>query len=148
MERGQADGVQCRTVEIFESFGISEELLRDAFHILEISFWQQDEEGKLIRGRRTADVAPNMTHMPHVILNQANVNGLLLGAMGKFGGKANVEYGVTVKSVDVDEAVAGDADAYPCTVAAEKDGTEIAYKAKYTLVSPDHINTTLAHGVY
>lgn len=28
---GQADGVQCRTVEIFEAFNLSEELLREAY---------------------------------------------------------------------------------------------------------------------
>ncbi|RMD44245.1 hypothetical protein DV735_g848, partial [Chaetothyriales sp. CBS 134920] len=35
MTVGQADGVQCRTVEIFESFGLSEALLKDAYHVME-----------------------------------------------------------------------------------------------------------------
>lgn len=35
---GQADGVQCRTVEIFESFGIGDELLRASYHVLEVVF--------------------------------------------------------------------------------------------------------------
>ncbi|KKY19604.1 putative phenol 2 [Diplodia seriata] len=30
LRTGQADGVQCRTVEVFESFGIAEELLKEA----------------------------------------------------------------------------------------------------------------------
>lgn len=135
MERGQADGVQCRTVEIFESFGLSEEMLRDAFHILEVAFWQQDNAGKLARTRRTADTAPGLTHMPHVILNQAIVNGLLLGSMKRSGGKANVEYGVTVKGIQIDEDPVEDEDAYPCKVTAEKEGKEVTYNAKYVLVS-------------
>jgi phenol 2-monooxygenase len=34
----QADCVQCGTVEDFESFGILEELLREAYHVLETVF--------------------------------------------------------------------------------------------------------------
>lgn len=36
---GQADGVQCRTVEILESFGLADRLLREAYHALELAFW-------------------------------------------------------------------------------------------------------------
>ncbi|KAF6525025.1 hypothetical protein HZS61_010820 [Fusarium oxysporum f. sp. conglutinans] len=35
LEIGQADGVQCRTVEIFENLGISERLLEEAYHVME-----------------------------------------------------------------------------------------------------------------
>ena len=42
MTMGQADGVQCRTVEIFESFGIGEGLLREAYHVLEVVFWADE----------------------------------------------------------------------------------------------------------
>lgn len=134
MELGQADGVQCRTVEVFESFGIAEDLLRDAYHVLEVAFWLSNARHNLVRTSRTADTAPGLSHQPHVILNQARVNGLLLDAMRRFNGQ-EVDYGYVVKGVQVDSAAAADAEAYPVTVTAEKDGLEEVFKAKYVLVS-------------
>lgn len=131
---GQADGVQCRTVEVFESFGLSEELLREAYHVLEVAFWSADGKGGLHRTSRTADTAPGLSHQPHLILNQARVNAFLLEAMRKSNGR-EVEYGYTVKSVEVDESTAGDPEAYCCTVVAERDGVDEVFKAKYVLVS-------------
>ena len=43
LTEGQADGVQCRTVEIYESLGVAEELLREAYHVMELAFWSVDE---------------------------------------------------------------------------------------------------------
>ncbi|KFZ07827.1 hypothetical protein V502_09725 [Pseudogymnoascus sp. VKM F-4520 (FW-2644)] len=132
LEIGKADGVQCRTVEVFESFGIAEEMLREAYHVLEVNFWGANEEGNLAWTGRTADTAPGLSHQPHVILNQARVNGLLLDAMNRFNGQT-VDYGYNVKGVQVDSAIAGDLDAYPVTVITEKDGVEETFKAKYAL---------------
>ena len=36
---GQADGLQCRTLEIFESFGLVERILKFCCPVLEICFW-------------------------------------------------------------------------------------------------------------
>ena len=132
---GQADGVQCRTVEVFESFGIVEELLREAYHVLEVTFWNPDGKGGgIVRTRSAADTAPGLSHQPHVILNQARINGLLLEAMRRFNGQ-EVDYGYRVLDVRVDEERASDLDAYPVTVRTEKDGKEVVFEAKYVLVS-------------
>lgn len=65
---GQADGVQCRTVEVFESFGLSEELLRDAYHVLETVFWSSDKNGGIVRRSRTVSTHespfPSLGNMP------------------------------------------------------------------------------------
>jgi phenol 2-monooxygenase len=160
MQLGQADGVQCRTVEVFESFGLAEELLKQGYHVLEVAFWSSGEGGGLVRTRKTADTMPGLSHQPHVILNQAKVNGFLLDAMRRENGQG-VDYGVSVKDVKVD--VAADAvktngtltngthpevngitngisalaneDEYPVTVTTERDGVEEVFKAKYALVS-------------
>ncbi|KAK5061600.1 hypothetical protein LTR84_008144 [Exophiala bonariae] len=132
MEMGQADGVQCRTVEVFESFGISEELLREAYHVLEVAFWSADGKGGIHRTSRTADTQPGLSHQPHVILNQARINSLLLDLMHRNGGKP-VEYGYTVKSVDVDASLVDQPSAHAVTVIAEKNGKEETFKAKYVL---------------
>ena len=42
LELGQADGVACRTVEMFEAFGLSEQLVREAYWVNETVFWRPD----------------------------------------------------------------------------------------------------------
>ncbi|PVH75655.1 putative phenol 2-monooxygenase [Cadophora sp. DSE1049] len=132
MKMGQADGVQCRTVEIFESLGLSEDLLREAYHVLEVAFWASDESGKLVRTSQAADTAPGLSHMPHVILNQAIINRFFLEDMKKSNGQG-VDYGYSVKSVEVDEEKAGDESAYPVRVVATRDGKDEILEAKYVL---------------
>ncbi|EXJ90946.1 hypothetical protein A1O1_04053 [Capronia coronata CBS 617.96] len=138
MTMGQADGVQCRTVEVFESFGMAEDLLREAYHVLEVAFWAPSpaDPSRLHRASRTADTQPGLSHQPHVILNQARINGFMLDKMRAMGA-AEVAYGYTVKGVVVDAdaelAQENDPDEYPCTVVAERDGKEVVLKAKYVL---------------
>ncbi|KAJ5453481.1 uncharacterized protein N7458_004437 [Penicillium daleae] len=132
MKMGQADGVQCRTVEIFESFGIGEELLREAYHVLEVNFWADEGTGAIKRTGRTADTQPGLSHQPHVILNQARINGLLIELMHKYNDQ-QIDYGYNVTSVEVDSAAAADPESYPVTVTAEKDGKIETFAAKYAL---------------
>jgi phenol 2-monooxygenase (NADPH) len=80
---------------------------------------------------------PGLSHQPHVILNQARVNGLLLDAMRRFNGQ-EVDYGYKVKSVEVDSQSHLDVDTYPVTVATERDGKEEIFHAKYVLVCLPH----------
>ncbi|OBT98270.1 hypothetical protein VE01_03135 [Pseudogymnoascus verrucosus] len=129
---GKADGVQCRTVEVFESFGIAEEMLREAYHVLEVNFWGSNAEGNLVWTGRTADTAPGLSHQPHLILNQARVNGLLLEVMERFN-EQRVDYGYEVKKVQVDSGEAANPEAYPVTVVTVKEGVEEIFKAKYAL---------------
>lgn len=133
LEIGQADGVQCRTVEVFDSFGLAEELLREAYHVLEVAFWTSDPSGDGIkRTRRNADTEVGLSHQPHVILNQARINGILIAAMNKWSGQ-EVDFGYVVKTVSVDSEAAKDPQAYAVTVVAEKDGQDEVFKAKYVL---------------
>ena len=145
---GQADGVQVRTVEIYESFGLSEDLLREAYHILEVCFWGVDEggngneQGGIKRKSRSIDTEKGLSHLPHVILNQARMNGLMLGKMEtilkeqgrwKEGTSNGIEYGWAVKRVDIDEKRKNDPNAHCVKVTAEKDGKEEVWEAKYVL---------------
>ncbi|KAL2155698.1 hypothetical protein VTH82DRAFT_440 [Thermothelomyces myriococcoides] len=130
---GQADGVQTRTVEIFDSFGVAEDLLREAYHVLEVAFWGPDPNspGEIVRTRYAADKETAISHQPHVILNQARLNQLMTGLLGP---EPPVEYGCEVKEVRVDDRAAiEDPDAYAVTVTAVKNGTERIYRAKYVL---------------
>lgn len=131
LEVGQADGVQTRTVEIFDSFGLAEDMLREAYHVLEIAFWSgENKEGGISRRRYAADLEEGVSHQPHVILNQARVNALMVGdvrrSLGGEGGDG-IEYGVEVTGVRVEDR--------GVRVEAVKGGEKRVYKADYVLVS-------------
>lgn len=157
---GQADGVQCRTVEIFESFGLSDKLLREAYHVLELAFYSPDqdtaldaaghgEQGGGIKWSHYApDTEPGLSHMPHVILNQARINEMITDEMLRRGGR-EIDYGYEVKNVNVDTDKAGDPGAYPVTVTTLRDGVEEVFHAKYALVSClISVHTSRHHGSY
>ena len=83
LEVGQADGLACRSVEMFESFGFAEKVLKEAYWVNEVGFWRLDDGGAgLIRADRIADVEYDLSEMPHVILNQARLHDFFLEAMG------------------------------------------------------------------
>ena len=74
--RGQADGVACRTMEMFEAFGFAERVLKESCWITETTFWKPDENkpDNIVRSGRVQDVEDGLSEMPHVILNQARVH--------------------------------------------------------------------------
>src|ERR1700760_2403809 len=115
LRSGQADGVQCRTVEVFESFGLDTELKKDAYWVNEVVFWTNSGEDKGIhRLRRTADVLPGISWQPHVILNQARLNDILIEEMTRFSG-SSIDYSTEVTEVSIDSSLTNDPLAYPVT---------------------------------
>jgi len=80
---GQADGVACRTMEMFEAFGFSDRVMKEAYWVNEISFWTPDDadRARIVRSRRIPDHEEGLSEFPHVILNQARVHDFYLDAM-------------------------------------------------------------------
>ncbi|KDN71607.1 putative FAD binding domain-containing protein [Colletotrichum sublineola] len=70
LQQSEADGVQCRTVEIMESMGLSEDLLKEAYHVLELAFWTPDGNGGIRRSHLEPDTEPGLSWLPRVIPNQ------------------------------------------------------------------------------
>jgi 2-polyprenyl-6-methoxyphenol hydroxylase-like FAD-dependent oxidoreductase len=73
---GQADGIACRTMEMFQAFGFADRIDREACQINEVTFWTPDPERPehIRRSDRIQDVEAGISEMPHVILNQARVH--------------------------------------------------------------------------
>lgn len=80
---GQADGLQCRTIEMFEAFGFSERVLKEAYWVNETTFWKPDENQRenIVRSGRIQDTEDGLSEFPHVILNQARVHDFFLDVM-------------------------------------------------------------------
>lgn len=130
LEVGRADGVQCRTVEIFESFELADALLKESYHVLELAFWSQADNERLARTARAPDTPPGLSHQPHVILNQARLNALLLAEIARQRPQQRIDYGHVVTSVRVEN---GD-EAYPVKVTATHESILKTFRAKYVLV--------------
>src|SRR5712692_4881539 len=65
--RGQADGVACRTMEMFEAFGFSERVLREACWINETTFWKPDpaQPENILRSGWVQDTEDGLSEFPH-----------------------------------------------------------------------------------
>lgn len=87
LEMGQADGIACRSVEMFEAFGFAEKVLKEAYYVNEVAFWRPtlDSSGEASTGLHRADliqdVEDGLSEMPHVILSQARVHDFYLERM-------------------------------------------------------------------
>ena len=80
---GQADGIACRTMEMFEAFGFAHKVLQEAYWVNETTFWKPGRTNRhhIERSGRVQDVEDGLSHMPHVILNQARVHDFYLEIM-------------------------------------------------------------------
>src|SRR5882672_10769710 len=77
---GQADGIACRTMEMFEAFGFAGRVMKEAYWVNETTFWKPNDtsKDKVVRHGRIQDVEDGLSVFPHVILNQARVHDFYL----------------------------------------------------------------------
>ena len=131
LELGRADGVACRTVEMFQAFGFAERLVREAYGVNETVFWRPDPDDRtrIVRTGRVQDVADDLSECPHVILNQARVDDYLLEAMRRAPTRLEPDYGLELVGLEVarDES-------HPVRVALTRaDGEAVSVRAKYVV---------------
>lgn len=104
LARGHADGVACRTVEMFEAFGLADTLVREALWVNETAFWSVEESGNgITRTGLVQDVADGLSEFPHVIVNQARMQELLFDNAKKSPSRHEVDYGWQYVSQLIDE---------------------------------------------
>lgn len=80
LKLGQADGIACRTMEMFEAFGFSERVTKEACWINETVFWEPEKANRrnIVRSSRVQDTEDGLSEFPHVVLNQARVHDFYL----------------------------------------------------------------------
>ena len=80
---GQADGVACRTMEMFEAFGFSEKVLKEGYWVNETAFWKPDDQdpNKIIRNSKIQDTEDGLSEFPHMVLSQARIHDFYLDLM-------------------------------------------------------------------
>ena len=131
LQVGQADGVACRTVEMFDAFGLSEKLVREAYGVNETVFWRPDPQdpGRITRTGRVQDVADDLSEFPHVIVNQARLLSYLEVYMARSPSRLAVDYGWEFEGLTL-----GPRDDEPVTVTLKRaDGRTRHVRAKYVI---------------
>jgi phenol 2-monooxygenase len=115
LEVGQADGVACRTVEMFEAFGLADRLVNEAYWVNEVCFWRPDPQQptRIRRTGRIQDTEAGLSEFPHVIVNQARMLAYLRDHMERSPSRLTPWYGLHASGVEIDTSGCAD---YPVKV--------------------------------
>ncbi|GAA6050393.1 hypothetical protein JCM3770_004015 [Rhodotorula araucariae] len=118
LDNGQADGLNSRTLEIFENLGFIESIEKEGSRMSEINFWNPcPETGRLVRTAKIPDTIPGLSRFQQTILHQGRVEAHLLQDAAKHSKGAIVpERSMLPESLEIDESLVGDFDAYPVTL--------------------------------
>jgi phenol 2-monooxygenase len=115
LQVGQADGVACRTVEMFQALGLADRIVNEGYQVNEVSFWRPDprDRTRIVRTGRVQDVEDDLSEMPHLIVNQARMLAYLLEHMQRSASRLRPFYGLHADAVEVDTDTPAE---YPVTV--------------------------------
>lgn len=136
MDKGQADGISCRSMEMFNAFGFADKVMQQGYQVNETTFWKPDPEdpGRIVRNGRIQDVEDGLSEMPHMILNQARVHDMYLDVMRNSASRLEPDYSLRLVDLAVDPA-GGD---HPVTATFERldagrEGQAVAVRARYVV---------------
>lgn len=136
---GQADGIACRTMEMFHAYGFAERVLKEAYWVNETAFWRPDETDRrnIVRSGRIQDTEDGLSEFPHVILNQARVHDFYLDVMRNAPTRLTPDYSCRLVELAVDSA-GGDVLPYPVTAKLERidpghEGETQTLRARYVV---------------
>jgi phenol 2-monooxygenase len=134
IEKGKADGINTRTMEMFQAFGFAEKVKRESYWVNQTNFWMPDPENPahIKRIGRVQDVADDSSEMPHILINQARVHELFLDVMRNSTTRLEPDYNWAVRDLQVDTTT----DEYPVTVTLENTGVN---KGETKLVRANYV---------
>jgi len=114
---GQADGIACRTMEMFQAFGFAKKVEEEACWINEVTFWKPDPQDptRIVRHGRVQDTEDGLSEFPHVVLNQARVHDHYLAHMRNSPSRMEPYYARKVLDLKVEEGAE-----YPVVVRLER----------------------------
>jgi phenol 2-monooxygenase len=112
--KGKADGINTRTMEMFQAFGFADKVKRETYWVNQTAFWMPDPKNPehIKRAGQVQDVADDSSEMPHILINQARLHELFLEVMRNSPSRLEPDYSWEVLSVSVDPTT----DDHPVTV--------------------------------
>ena len=104
LQIGQADGIACRTVEMFQAFGMGDQLCREAYWVNETVFWRPspNDRSKIARAGRIDDTEDGLSEFPHVIVNQARLMEYLLDYARRAPSRLEADYALEFVGLTVE----------------------------------------------
>lgn len=116
---GQADGLQIRSLEIFDSFGFADRAWKEANHMIEMCMWNPGEDGVLRRSDRVPDVPAGLSRFQQIVLHQGRIERFFLDHIKKHSKDTlRVERAVLPETLHIADDACDDhsPDNYPITV--------------------------------
>lgn len=131
IECGHADGITGRTVEVFKTLGLADEIINDGFRFCETATWNSNGQGAGI-GRVSREphfLALTRFGMDTVTLHQGRIERILQDDLAKYS-KRGVERASRLIEVKIDE----DDDAgYPVLAIIENEGYKRTVRSKHLI---------------
>jgi phenol 2-monooxygenase len=112
--KGKADGINTRTMEMFQAFGFADKVKRETYWVNQTAFWMPDPKNPehIKRVGRVQDVADDSSEMPHILINQARLHELFLEVMKNSPSRLEPDYGWEIVGLTIDDTI----DDHPVTV--------------------------------
>jgi len=139
--RGQADGVACRTMEMFQAYGFSERVLKEACWINETTFWKPDgkQRDHIVRSGRVHDTEDGLSEFPHVVLNQARVHDFFLDVMRKSPTRLEPHYARRLLDLQIEPDATSGNNAYPFQVTARLERLSPVHEGEIETIKARHV---------
>lgn len=134
LKSGQADGIQPRTLEVFKSLGLVDELLADGCHMEEVAFWNpsSNKEEIIERTSIVPDVSIPARYNFEITIHQGRIERILQTDLQRYS-KAGIQRNTKLLDVRIDET--GDSE-FPVVAELETDGQRRTVRTKH-LVGAD-----------
>lgn len=128
--KGKADGINTRTMEMFQAFGFADKVKRETYWVNQTAFWMPDPANPqhIKRVGRVQDVADDSSEMPHILINQARLHELFLEVMMNSPSRLAPDYSWEIVGLTIDPAT----DDHPVTVTL-KDASGVNWGATRTV---------------
>ena len=128
--KGKADGINTRSMEMFQAFGFADKVKRETYWVNQTAFWMPDPKNPehIKRVGRVQDVADDSSEMPHILINQARLHELFLEVMKSSPSRLEPDYSWEVQGLTIDHAT----DDHPVTVTL-KDSSGVNWGATRTV---------------
>jgi len=104
--KGKADGINTRTMEMFQAFGFADKVKRETYWVNQTAFWMPDPQNPdhIKRAGRVQDVADDSSEMPHILINQARLHELFLEVMRNSPSRLEPDYSWEIVALTLDDA--------------------------------------------
>ncbi|KAM0410843.1 hypothetical protein ACHAPD_010656 [Fusarium lateritium] len=114
---GQADGLQCRSLEIFDSLGFADRVWKEANHMIEICMWNPGPDGIIRRSDRIPDTIVGLSRFQQVVVQQGRIERFFLDNIKKYSkDQIKVERAILPETIEIDKSNIESTEGYPVTV--------------------------------